>query len=123
MLISRARYERDMAGMQAEVTRLRRERDVALSERDGFKAAAKTAAEQFTRADEERQLLADAEQRREALAVVCGEVLVEGGRTGTSSPRPGCDNCRLLDQRLAALQASHEADTRELRDLRQGVVS
>jgi hypothetical protein len=64
MLISRARYERDMAGLRAEAARLLKERDTAREERNVFQAAAKTSAEHFVQADTEK------------------ERLIEGGRTG-----------------------------------------
>ncbi|MFG2780774.1 hypothetical protein ACGFY7_23340 [Streptomyces prunicolor] len=83
MLISRARYERDMAGLRAEAARLMKERDTACEERDAFKAAAKTSAEHFVQADAEKGQLVAAEQRREALDIVKGKRLIEGGRTGT----------------------------------------
>lgn len=64
MLITRARYERDMAGLRAEAARLLKERDTAREERDAFQATAKTSAEHFVQADIEK------------------ERLIEGGRTG-----------------------------------------
>jgi hypothetical protein len=111
MLISRARYERDMAGLRAETARLRKERDTALEERDAFKVAAKTSATHFVQADAANGQLVAAEQRREALDVVKGKRLIEGGRTG-ATPSPltlaARDNARArgLQDRLDELQAA-----------------
>ncbi|MFI1562144.1 hypothetical protein ACH4ZX_03620 [Streptomyces sp. NPDC020490] len=110
MLIFRARYERDMASMRAENARLSRDLDAARTELDAVQAAAKTAA--------------NAAPRRDTPAAEVGERLIEGGHPHpASTPRRGCGTCRLLADRLAALQVSHEADTRELHDLRQGAGS
>jgi len=123
MPVSRARYERERTDLLAEVNRLRTERDDARKERDAFKAAAKTSAEHFVQADAANEELVAAEQRREALAIVKGKHLIEGGRTEASRPRIDCLRCRQLAHRVAELQTSHEADTRELHDLRQGVTA
>lgn len=86
MLISRARYERDMASLRAEGERLRKERDTAREERAAFKAAAETSAEHFVQADAATEQLVAVEQRRGALAVVKGEQLIEGGTNAPTSP-------------------------------------
>jgi len=51
-LVSRRRYERDMASLRADRERLRGERDQFEKDRDAALAAARTAAEQFTAADD-----------------------------------------------------------------------
>lgn len=109
ILISRARHEREMASLRAKTAQLRKKLDQAIDERDAFKAAAKTAAQQFTTADDQRQQLADAEVRREALATVRGERLIEGGYP-TPTPltiraRRDRERAHKLDGRLAELEA------------------
>jgi hypothetical protein len=111
ILILRTRHEADMAGLRAEAERLRKERDTAVEERDAFRTAAKTSAEHFVQADADKSQLVAAERRREALAVVKGKRLIEGGRTGTvSSPLvlAARDNqrARQLQDRLDTLQAA-----------------
>ncbi|MFC9847753.1 hypothetical protein ACFWFF_01385 [Streptomyces sp. NPDC060223] len=115
MFVSRHRYERDMAALRADAERLRAERDTARDERDAFRTAAKTSAEQFVTADAAlmRQLV-DAEKSRTAVAVVLGEPLIEGGRSGRPV-RPEAvalrerDRARLLERRLAEVQAANES--------------
>jgi hypothetical protein len=111
ILILRTRHEAEMAGLRAQVERLRKERDTALEERDAFQTAAKTSAEHFVQADADKSQLVAAEQRREALAVVKGELLIEGGRTGTPASAltlAARDNqrARQLQDRLDQLQAA-----------------
>lgn len=67
MLISRARYERDMAGLRAQASRLLKERDAAREERDIVQAAA------AAKTDADKVQL---------VAAVKDEPLIEGGRTG-----------------------------------------
>jgi hypothetical protein len=110
ILILRTRHEAEMAGLRAQVERLRKERDTALEERDAFQTAAKTSAEHFVQADADKSQLVAAEQRREALAVVKGEVLIEGGTNAPTSPLAAAarDNqrARQLQDRLDQLQAA-----------------
>jgi hypothetical protein len=73
MLISRARYERDMASLRAETARLLTERDTAREERDTVQAAARAKVEQVIQADANKEQLVTA---------ATGERLIEGGRTG-----------------------------------------
>lgn len=108
ILMSRARHEREMAGLRAETERLRKKCDQAIGERDAFKAAAETAARQFTAADDQRQQLAEADARREALAIVRGERLIEGGYATptplTVGARRDRERAQRLDSRLAELE-------------------
>ncbi|WP_262058568.1 hypothetical protein [Streptomyces sp. STR69] len=102
MLISRARYERDMAGLRAEAARLMKERDTAREERDAFQAAAKTSAEHFVQADADKEQLA---------AAVEGKPLIEGGRTGGLTSLAALaardhERARGLQKQLDILQAA-----------------
>ncbi len=123
ILMFKGRHMAEVAALRAELERVRGERDEALKERKAFKAAAETSSELFVQADADKAQLVAAEQRREALAVVRGEQLVEGGQTDSGRPQTECLRCRQLAERVATLQTSHEADTRELHDLRQGATA
>jgi hypothetical protein len=101
------RHRAELLAAHAETTRMREERDNALSERDAFKASAKAAARIVAETDE---------RQRQALAVVTGEALVEGGRTGRQTPLlvdliRTRDRARTLEARLAELQAINERCT------------
>ena len=110
ILILRSRHDADMAGLRAQVERLRKERDTALSERNAFKAAAETSATHFVQADAVNEQLVAAERRREAVAVVKGEVLIEGGTNGPTLPSSVAARDRRraaqLQDRLDLLQAA-----------------
>lgn len=111
IFMSTARHEAEMNALHSQVVRLRDERDAAIEERDAFKAAAKTSATHFVQADAANGQFVAAEQRREALDVVKGKRLIEGGRTG-ATPSPltlaARDNARArgLQDQLDQLQAA-----------------
>lgn len=115
--VSRRRAERELNAVRADRERIRGERNQFAEDRDAFKAAAKTSAERFVAADAEKQQLVQAEERRTAVAVVFGEQLLEGGRSGRPV-RPEAvalrdrDRARALERRLAELQAANESACR-----------
>ncbi|MFF7949081.1 hypothetical protein [Streptomyces griseorubiginosus] len=99
--MTRARHERDMAGLRAEAERLRKQRDEARDERDAFHSAARAAARQVVEADERRPTGTDGDT-----------TLIEGGRSGRpNSPISDRDQAKKLAERLAELQAATERCT------------
>lgn len=99
ILMSRARHEREVASLRAELAQLTVDRDNIAIERDVIKKAAETAAEQKPAVME----------RREVMAGGRGEPLVEGGYA-TPTPltiraRRDHERARLLDGRLSELEA------------------
>ncbi|WP_129307957.1 hypothetical protein [Streptomyces sp. L2] len=95
-IVSRARYERDIAVLRAETARLRRERDNARDECGAYKVAATTAARQVIDAEDAPRL-------------------IEGGRVHISTPSEELARARAqaraLEKRLAELTAANQACT------------
>jgi hypothetical protein len=93
-LTTTRRLRREALALHAVITQLRSERDQAREERDTFKAAVKTTSRQFNEADDRNRL-------------------IEGGHLGRPVPATVTelrerDRARVLEQRLANLQAINE---------------
>lgn len=104
ILMSRARHEREMSSLRAELANLTVDRDNIATERDVLKEAAETAALVST-----AEPLPAVMNHREVTPGGRGEPLVEGGYA-TPTPltiraRRDRERARLLDGRLSELEA------------------
>jgi len=116
-LTTTRRLQQETDALRAENARLLSERDTARKQRDEFQTAARTSAEKYVAADAAREQLARAARYSKSPALVLGDRLIEGGRTGApinpaTVARRERDRARALEQQqLAVLQAVNERCT------------